>query len=141
MTEAPVVLLNRLSFIDKEASQGSLGKPLPNTEVKIINTDDPTGTPLGPNEPGELLVKGTQVMRGYLNRSQENVFLDGWFRTGDMMYYNDQGYLFITDRLKELIKVKGFQVSNKSEQDIIFNQQKLNGKLIVRIEHEHYVSI
>lgn len=94
-----------------EGSDNSLGKPVPNTEVKIIAIDDVEGKPLGPNQQGELLVRGPQVMKGYLNRPEENVFLDGWFRTGDMMYYNEQGFLFITDRLKELIKVKGFQVS------------------------------
>lgn len=95
-----------------ENSLGSLGKPVPNTEVKVTSIDDREGAPLGPNEMGELLVRGPQVMKGYYNRPEENVFLDGWFRTGDMVYYNDQGFLFITDRLKELIKVKGFQVSN-----------------------------
>lgn len=112
MTEtAPTVTFNRLSFIGVEGSDDSLGKPVPNTEVKVIAVDDPKGIPLGPNQQGELLVRGPQVMKGYFNRTEENVFLDGWLRTGDMMYYNKQGFLFITDRLKELIKVKGFQVS------------------------------
>lgn len=105
------MLFNRLSSLDDEASDSSLGKPVPNTEVKIIRIDDTKGSPLGPNEKGELLVRGPQVMKGYFNRSEENVFLDGWFKTGDLMYYNEKGYFFITERLKELIKVKGFQVS------------------------------
>lgn len=65
------------------------------------------GTPLGPNQQGELLVKGPQVMKGYHNKPEEtqNSFLDGWLRTGDMAYYNEDRFFFITDRLKELIKV------------------------------------
>lgn len=107
---SPAVLFYRFSFLDIKNAKGALGKPIPNTEVKIVAVDDLTGTPLGPNELGELFVRGPQVMKGYYNRPEENVFLDGWLRTGDMMYYNEDGYLFITDRLKELIKVKGFQV-------------------------------
>ncbi|CAH1173699.1 unnamed protein product [Phaedon cochleariae] len=103
--------------------EGALGLPLANTQVKLVAIDDPTGTPLGPNQTGELLVKGPQVMKGYLNRPKENeeTFLDGWLRTGDMMYYNDEGFLFITDRLKELIKVKGFQVAPAELEEIVRN--------------------
>lgn len=111
MTEtSPGVLSTRMNCISHKSIVGSLGNPLPNTEVKVIAVDDSKGLPLGPNQVGELLVKGPQVMKGYYNRPNENPFLDGWLRTGDMMYYNDDGFLFIKDRLKELIKVKGFQV-------------------------------
>lgn len=89
---------------------GSLGQPVPNTELKVIGIDDETATHLGPNQLGELIVRGPQIMKGYLNRPEENIFIDGWLKTGDMMYYNEDGFLFITDRLKELIKVKGYQV-------------------------------
>lgn len=114
MTEAsPVISALRLDSLSQESAIGSIGKPLPNTEVKLIAVDDSKGTPLGPNELGELLVRGPQVMKGYYNRPEENVFLDGWLRTGDMMYYNKDEFLFVSDRLKELIKVKGFQVRKK----------------------------
>lgn len=112
MTEtSPATISLRLSHLSQNSAFGSVGQPIPNTEAKVIAADDPTGTPLGPNEMGELLVRGPQVMKGYYNRPEENVFLDGWLRTGDMMSYNEDGFLFISDRLKELIKVKGYQVS------------------------------
>lgn len=65
------------------------------------------GTLLGPNEIGELLIKGPQVMKGYGNAPEENqrVFSDGWLRTGDLVYYNEDGRIFVKDRLKEVIKV------------------------------------
>lgn len=113
MTEtSPTVTSTRLSDYYKEECKGSIGLPLPNTTVKVINPEDASGTPLGPNQLGELLVKGPQVTKGYLNRPEETekMFLDGWMRTGDMMYYNEKGFLFVKDRLKELIKVKGYQV-------------------------------
>lgn len=111
MTEtSPAILTVREKILSNINAIGSLGQPLPNTETKVVAIDDSKGTPLGPNQLGELLVRGPQVMKGYFNRPQENIFLDGWLRTGDMMYYNEEGFLFMTDRLKELIKVKGFQV-------------------------------
>ncbi|KAJ8974698.1 hypothetical protein NQ317_015227 [Molorchus minor] len=79
------------------------------------------GTPLGPNQPGELLIKGPQVMKSYHNRPEETkkAFLDGWLRTGDLMHYNENGLLYVTDRLKELIKVKGFQVAPAELEEVI----------------------
>lgn len=122
MTEtSPAVLFYRFSYLDVKSAKGSVGRPIPNTEVKVVAVDDPSGTPLGPNELGELLVRGPQVMKGYYNRPEEQVFLDGWLRTGDMMYYNEDGYLFITDRLKEMIKVKGFQVRFENNNTITLN--------------------
>lgn len=112
MTESsPAITSLSLPHFSYESSLGSVGRPIPNTEAKVIAADDPKGTPLGPNQQGELLVKGPQVMKGYYNRPEEKPFLDGWLRTGDMMSYNEDGFLFISDRLKELIKVKGYQVS------------------------------
>lgn len=86
---------------------GSIGVVVPNTEVKIVPVDDPNGAALGPNEQGELFVRGPQVMPRYHNnpKATEEVFVDGWLRTGDMAYYDDDKILWITDRLKELIKV------------------------------------
>ncbi|XP_966892.2 probable 4-coumarate--CoA ligase 1 [Tribolium castaneum] len=116
---------------------GSIGRPIPNTLVKIINVDDPTGAPLGPNATGELLVKGPQVMKGYLNRPEEteNAFLDGWFRTGDMAYYNEDHVFFITDRLKELIKVKGFQVAPAELEEIIRDFPNVDDAAVIGVPH------
>lgn len=83
------------------------------------------GKSLGPNEQGELLIKGPQVMKGYYKRPEETEksFMDGWFRTGDVAYYNEEGFFFITERLKELIKVSiyflyHFKYFNKQSVDV-----------------------
>ena len=88
----------------------SIGQTSPNTEVKIVDID--SGAELGPNKEGELLVKGPQVMKGYLNNPEATAeVMDGdWFHTGDIGYADEDGYFYIVDRLKELIKYKGFQV-------------------------------
>lgn len=91
---------------------GASGIPVPNTESRIVNPETLEDMPHG--EDGELWVRGPQVMRGYLNRPEattETLTKDGWLRTGDIAHFDDDCYLYVTDRLKELIKFKGFQVA------------------------------
>ena len=90
---------------------GTVGELLPNTECRIVDTG--TGKELGPDEDGELLIRGPQVMRGYLNNLEATAATldsDGWLHTGDIGRVDRDGYFTIVDRLKELIKYKGFQV-------------------------------
>lgn len=91
---------------------GSVGPVLPNTSSKVIDTE--TGAELGPNARGEVLIHGPHVMRGYLNNPEataDTIDADGWFHTGDIGYADEDGYFFIVDRVKELIKYKGYQVA------------------------------
>lgn len=107
---SPVTLTNMRG----NTNYGSVGGLVPNTQAKIIDECDETMRGLPPGQMGELLVKGPQIMMGYLDNEEEtsNMLLDdGWLRTGDVGMYDEKGYFFITDRLKELIKVKGFQVA------------------------------
>ena len=91
---------------------GASGVAIPNTESRIVNPETLEDMPLG--EDGELWVRGPQVMKGYLNNpsaTASTIVEGGWLRTGDIAHFDEDGYLFITDRLKELIKFKGFQVA------------------------------
>jgi acyl-CoA synthetase (AMP-forming)/AMP-acid ligase II len=90
----------------------SVGPPLANTECMIVNVE--TGAPLGIKEEGEVWIRGPQVMRGYLNSPEataNTLTPDGWLRTGDIGYVDEDGYFYIIDRVKELIKYKGLQVA------------------------------
>lgn len=92
---------------------GSVGKVIPFMSVKL--RDPETGKSLGPNQVGEICVKGPQVMKGYFNNPKattETFTSDGWLKTGDLAYYDKEQYFFIVDRLKELIKYKGYQACN-----------------------------
>lgn len=89
----------------------SVGLPLPMTRIKITDPDDPNRI-LGIGEAGEICISGPQVMKGYYNREKESVDVlhDGWLRTGDIGYLDDEYYLHIVDRKKRLILVNGFNV-------------------------------
>ena len=91
---------------------GSVGTVAPNTECKLV--DPATGEELGANQEGELCVRGPQIMRGYLNNPEataSTIDPDNWLHTGDVGYADEDGHFFIVDRVKELIKYKGFQVA------------------------------
>ncbi len=90
----------------------SVGPPIANTECMIV--DIGTGNPLGIHQEGEVWIRGPQVMRGYLNNPEATaatITPDGWLRTGDIGYVDEDGYFYIIDRVKELIKYKGLQVA------------------------------
>jgi len=91
---------------------GSVGPPAPNTECKLV--DPATGDELGPRQEGEVCVRGPQIMMGYLNNPEataRTIDQDKWLHTGDIGYVDENGHFFIVDRVKELIKYKGFQVA------------------------------
>ncbi|MFJ8137043.1 4-coumarate--CoA ligase family protein [Streptomyces sp. NPDC096013] len=95
------------------APPGTVGKLIAGTEMRVVSLDDP-GKDLGIGEAGELLIRGPQVMKGYLGRPDETAAMidpDGWLHTGDVGHVDDGGWLFVVDRVKELIKYKGFQVA------------------------------
>ena len=103
---SPIGLLSPLNQI----VEGSCGVPVPNTEMKIVDVS--TGENLPAHKTGELCIRGPQVMPGYLDneKATEETIKKGWLHTGDIAHFDEDGNIFISDRLKELIKVKGFQV-------------------------------
>lgn len=135
LTEAsPVVLLSKLGT----KKYASVGIPMPNTEVKIVLLNDTEMRGVGPNISGELLVRGPQIMRGYHNNdvaTKDTITPDGWLRTGDIGYYDDNEEFFITDRLKELIKVKGFQVPPAELEDILRAHPDIADAAVIGIPH------
>ncbi|MFE0202618.1 4-coumarate--CoA ligase family protein [Streptomyces sp. NPDC058985] len=96
-----------------DAPPGSVGKLIAGTEMRIVSLTDP-GKDLPPGESGEILIRGPQIMKGYLGRPDATAALideDGWLHTGDVGHADSDGWLFVVDRVKELIKYKGFQVA------------------------------
>lgn len=111
---SPVVAINPVGAVQ----EGSIGTVLPNTEVKVV---DDKGQNLPNGEAGELCVRGPQVMKGYWKRPEETakvLSLDGWFSTGDIATIDDEGYIRIVDRIKDMISVSGFKVFPNEVEDV-----------------------
>ena len=105
---------------------GAVGRVVPNTYSKIIDTE--SGKELGFNERGEVLIKGPHVMKGYLNNEEATnhcIDKDGWFHTGDIGYADEDGYFFIVDRVKELIKYKAYQVAPAELEAILVSHEAI----------------
>jgi acyl-CoA synthetase (AMP-forming)/AMP-acid ligase II len=133
LTEAsPVVLMSSLT----SNNYASVGHPPPDTEAKIVRINDERLQGIGPNESGELLVRGPQIMLGYHNNekaTKETITADGWLRTGDIGYYDENQCFYITDRLKELIKVKGFQVPPAELEEILRSHPAIADAAVIGI--------
>lgn len=100
---------------------GSAGQPIPGTIIEIIDRDDGK-TVLGIGEKGEICIKGPQVMKGYYNKKAETdeVIRNGRLHTGDVGYIDEEGYLFIVDRIKDLILVRGYNVYPRQVEEAIY---------------------
>jgi long-chain acyl-CoA synthetase len=124
LSEAPTAThCNPLYGLNKE---GSIGVPLPDVDARIISLDDGV-TVLDTGEIGELVVKGPQVMKGYLNMPTEtaNALRDRWLYTGDIARMDEDGFFFIVDRKKELIKPSGYQVWPREVEEAIAENPKV----------------
>ena len=132
MTEAsPVTHLSPTS--NAPMKPGSAGRIVPNTEVKIV--DVVTGAEVPGGQEGELLIRGPQIMKGYLNRPEETAACldrEGWYHTGDVGYADSDGYFFIVDRTKELIKYKGLQVAPAELEALLLTHAAVLDAAVVR---------
>jgi long-chain acyl-CoA synthetase len=122
LTESsPVTHCNPLDLTMKTVKVGSIGLPWPDTEAKIVDVKSGRKT-LRPGQIGELAVKGPQVMKGYWKMPEETeaVLRDGWLFTGDVGKMDEDGYFYITDRKKDLIKYKGYSVYPRELEDVLY---------------------
>lgn len=120
---SPVVACNPFRGANKP---GSVGLPLPGTIVEIAAIDDPARV-LPPGERGEVVISGPQVMAGYWRQPEETerVLKDGRLRTGDVGYLDDEGYLFLVDRIKDMIIAGGFNIYPRNVEDAIYQHPKV----------------
>jgi acyl-[acyl-carrier-protein]-phospholipid O-acyltransferase/long-chain-fatty-acid--[acyl-carrier-protein] ligase len=133
---SPAVTVNTIdfraaSFRQVGAKRGSIGHPLPGMSVKII--DPETLQPLPVNQPGLLLVRGPNVMRGYLNQPEKTaaVLRDGWYNTGDIAMLDEDGFLRVTDRLSRFSKIGGEMVPHIKVEDKLQELAKLTEQVFV----------
>lgn len=117
MTEmSPIMICNPRYGVKKPSS---IGMPLSDTEVKLI--DPETRQPAKPGEPGEIVIRGPQLMKGYYNKPEEttNAVRDGWMYTGDVAKMDEDGYFYLVDRVKDMVIVSGFKVFTRELDEVM----------------------
>lgn len=131
LTESsPVVCVNP---IEGENRPGSIGLPVPSTQIKLC--DPETGALVAEGKRGELCVKGPQVMQGYWNRDEDtqNVLKDGWLHTGDVAEIDADGYVYIVDRIKDLILTNGYNVYPRHVEEAIYAHEAVEECIVAGI--------
>ncbi|MDP9067535.1 MAG: long-chain fatty acid--CoA ligase [Actinomycetota bacterium] len=128
---APTLWSNRMT---EKPRPGSVGKPLPEVEFRLI---DDHGNDVELGDPGEVVVKGPNVFKGYWNRPDETerAFFEGWFRTGDVGVLDEDGYLYLVDRKRDLIIVSGFNVFPSEVENALVQNPKVADAAVVGVPH------
>ncbi|KAJ4748016.1 4-coumarate:CoA ligase [Rhynchospora pubera] len=139
MTEAGPVLAMCLAFAKEPypVKSGSCGTVVRNAELKIV--DPETGVSLGRNKPGEICIRGEQIMKGYLNdpmATKNTIDKEGWLHTGDIGFVDNDEEIFIVDRLKEIIKYKGFQVPPAELEALLLTHPAVADAAVVSMKDE-----
>lgn len=113
---------------------GSIGTAISFTESKIVHLGDPTKE-LGPNEIGELLVRGPQVMKGYWNMPEETAatLVDGWLHTGDIARMDEEGYFYIIDRKKDMILAGGYNIYPRDVEEVLYQHPAVQEAVVIGV--------
>src|SRR5215472_3224325 len=132
---SPVATFNRM---DRPRRPGSVGLPVWGVEVKIVADD---GSPAAQGEPGEIVIRGHNVMKGYLGRPEATAAaIDpmGWFRTGDVGRRDEDGYLYVVDRKKDMIIRGGFNVYPRELEEVLLTHPEVSLAAVVGVPHDAY---
>jgi long-chain acyl-CoA synthetase len=137
LTEASPVTHCNPTHDASEVRYGSIGIPLPSTDATVVDPDEPSRG-LGPREVGEVAIKGPQVMRGYWRRPEETaqVLKEGWLLTGDLGYYDEEGYFYIVDRKKDMINVGGFKALPREIEEVLYEHPGVKLAAVIGIRDE-----
>lgn len=126
-----------VTHVMRQGDPFSVGQVVPNTEAKIV--DAVTQAELGPNQEGEICIRGPQVMKGYLNRpdaTAKMIDAEGWLHTGDIGYADERGSVFVIDRVKELIKYKGLQIAPAELEALLLTHPAVADAAVVPLADE-----
>jgi long-chain acyl-CoA synthetase len=117
---------------------GSIGVPFPDTDIRLVDPNDGV-TPVKPGERGELIIKGPQVMQYYWNNPAEtaNQLKDGWLYTGDVAIQDEDGYLFIVDRTKDMIIAGGYNIYPREIDEVLYRHPKVAEAVSIGVSDEY----
>ncbi len=132
-----------LSYLDMDhmiSKSGSAGRPVPWVDLRVVDLD---GTPLPAGQSGEVVARGAKVCAGYLDDPEATAlaFRDGWFHTGDVGRFDDDGYLFILDRLKDMIRSGGENIASSEIETVIYEVPGVHEVAVVGIPHSRWVEV
>jgi long-chain acyl-CoA synthetase len=132
LTECPVCVENPYG---RPTKPGSIGQPIPEFAAKVV---DEEGKEVPVGQPGELIIKGPGVMEGYLNREQETAetIKDGWLHTGDIARIDEEGFLYIVDRKKELVIRGGFNVYPREVEEVLYQIPEVLEAAVYGVPHK-----
>ncbi|MFZ5826534.1 MAG: long-chain-fatty-acid--CoA ligase [Bacillota bacterium] len=142
LSEASPVTHTTPTWTDGLYKRGSIGVPVPETDVRVVDLESGTRT-LGPDEEGELIIRGPQVMKGYWNRPEETALalreLDGetWLYTGDVAKMDEDGRFYILDRKKEMILVGGYNVYPREVEEVLYEHPAVMEAAVIGV-HDAY---
>jgi len=137
LSEASPVTHNNPPFLG-EGREGSIGIPIPSTDARIVDVETgETEMPIG--ESGELVIKGPQIMKGYLNMPEETAaaLKDGWLHTGDVARMDEDGYFYIVDRKKDMIVASGYNVYPREVEEVLFEHPDVAEAVAIGIPDEY----
>jgi fatty-acyl-CoA synthase len=122
---------------DAIRKMGSAGRPLANIRMRIV---DESGLTVPSNSPGEIWIQGPTVMKGYLNKPEEtaNAVVDGWLKSGDIGYFDDEGYLFVIDRVKDIVRSGGMNISTAELERVLDGVAGLEEFAVISVHDERW---
>ena len=131
---SPVATFNRL---DREVKYGSVGLPVWGVEVRLVDEDDQE---VGPNEMGEIVIRGHNIMKGYYKRPEANeeALRGGWFHSGDIGRKDEEGFFYIVDRVKDMIIRGGFNVYPREIEEVLMTHPAVSLATVIGIPHERH---
>lgn len=117
---------------------GSIGVPIPGTDARVVDLVNSTDD-VDPGQPGELLVRGPQVMQGYWNRHEETAegLIDGWLHTGDIVRVDERGYFFVVDRKKEVVIASGYNIYPREIEEVLYGHPDVVEAVVIGVPDEY----
>ena len=128
---------NSVNPLDGVKKVGSIGLPMKGTQMQIV---DIHGNALAPGQQGEIVIRGPQIMKGYWHKPEETAEMirDGWLHTGDVGYVDDDGYYWITDRMKDLIIKGGENISPRAIEEVLYMYHKVSEAAVIGMKDDIY---
>jgi long-chain acyl-CoA synthetase len=124
----------------QEVRVGSIGLPIPGVEMKLLKPETWDEVPEGPDEVGEIAIKGHNVMKGYYNRpdATDEAIQDGWFRSGDLGRRDEDGWYYIVDRSKDMIIRGGYNVYPREVEEVLMGHEAVSLAAVIGVPHESH---